>query len=281
MPTSRRRYNSDVTDTEWRLLEPLVPPPKPGGRPCRWSRREILNGIFYELRSGCAWRLLPHDLPPWQTVYHYLRLWRRDGTLEVLHTRLREQVRRRLGREPTPSAAILDSQSVKTAERGGSAATNGGKKIKGRKRHLLVDTQGLILKVVVHAADVQDRDGGRLVLEAIAPHFPRLRHLWVDAGYRGQFVSWVQLTLGWNVQVVQHWWTGVRAVWVPAAVEPPPLPSGFHVLPKRWIVERTFSWLGKCRRLSKDYEYLPATSETLIYTAMSWLMLRRLARRAQ
>lgn len=151
--------------------------------------------------------------------------------------------------------------------------------MKGRKRHLLVDTEGLVLRVVVHAADIQDRDGGRLVLDALPAQFPRLRHLWVDAGYRGRFVGWVETVLCWSVEVVQHWWTGSRGIWVLAGQEPPEVPRGFQVLPRRWVVERTFAWLGKWRRLSKEYEALPATSEALIYAAMSWHMLRRLAHR--
>jgi len=151
--------------------------------------------------------------------------------------------------------------------------------VKGRKRHLLVDTEGFVLKTVVHAADIQDRDGGRLVLAALGETYPRLAHLWVDAGYRGRFVGWVETTLSWSVEVVQHWWTGVRGVWVPEGGEAPEIPTGFQVLPRRWVVERTFAWLGKYRRLSKDYEALPATSEALIYAAMSCMMLKRLANR--
>jgi transposase len=151
--------------------------------------------------------------------------------------------------------------------------------VKGRKRHLLVDTEGFVLRIVVHAADIQDRDGGQLVLAGLATRFPRLQHIWVDAGYRGRFVEWVGQTLGWSVEVVQHWWTGKRGVWVVEGQEPPKIPSGFHVLPRRWVVERTFAWLGKFRRLSKDYEALPETSEAWIYTAMSAHMLHRIARR--
>jgi transposase len=154
--------------------------------------------------------------------------------------------------------------------------------VKGRKRHLLVDTQGLVLKVLVHAADVHDRDGGRLLLEAFQPnqaHFPRLAHLWVDAGYRGRFVTWVKDTLGWSVEVVKHWWTGVAKVWVFPGQEPPEKPTGFQLLKWRWIVERTFAWIGFSRRMSKDYEYLPETSEAMVYTVMSRLMLTRLAAR--
>lgn len=151
--------------------------------------------------------------------------------------------------------------------------------MKGRKRHLLVDTEGFVLTVVVHAADVQDRDGGQLVLTGLGDDYPRLAHLWVDAGYRGRFVKWVERTLGWRVKVVQHWWTGSRRVWVMEGQEPPEIPAGFVVLPRRWVVERTFAWLGKFRRLSKDYEALPETSEAWIYTAMSCHMLRRLATR--
>jgi transposase len=157
---------------------------------------------------------------------------------------------------------------------------DGGKKVKGRKRHLLVDTQGFLLQPVVHTADVADRDGGKLVLLKLEPwkeRFPRMKHLWLDSAYQGKFEEWVKATFGWSVEVVKHWWTGVRYVWVAPGQEPPTLPSGFHVLPHRWIVERTFGWLGRHRRLSKDYEYLPETSETWIYIAMSRLMLKRLA----
>ena len=152
--------------------------------------------------------------------------------------------------------------------------------MKGRKRHLLVDTQGFVLKVRVHAADIADRDGGRLLLEAFEPdraRFPLLRHLWVDAGYRGRFVDWVTTTLGWSVEVVKHWWTGVAAVWVFPGQEIPEKPTGFQLLKWRWIVERTFAWIGFYRRMSKDYEYLPETSEAMVYTVMSRLMLARLA----
>jgi transposase len=150
--------------------------------------------------------------------------------------------------------------------------------VKGRKRHIVVDTQGFLLNVVVHAADIQDRDGGKLVLAGVKEAFPTLRHLWVDSAYRGKFVDWVKEMLGWSVTVSQHWWTGVSKVWVAPGQKPPELPTGFHVLPWRWIVERSLAWIGKYRRLSKDYEYLVETSEAMVYTAMSRTMLARLAR---
>jgi putative transposase len=203
--------------------------------------------------------------PPWKTVYHYFRLWRKDGTWERINSALRVEVRVAAGREPEPSAAVIDSQSVKTTETPGVRGYDAGKKVNGRKRHLLVDTLGLVLMVVVHAANIQDRDGARLLLEKARGRFPRLRLIWADGGYTGKLVDWVKTLCLWVLEIVK------RSDDV----------KGFQVLPHRWVVERTFGWLGRYRRLSKDYEGLPESSEAMIYIAMIHLMVRRLGRQPQ
>jgi putative transposase len=263
-PPERKRkpYPTDLSDTEWTMLEPLVPAVKAGGRPARWERRAIANAICSVVRSGCTGRQLPQDVPPWQTVFYSFRTWRRDGTLEAVPTRLRERLRRTLGRATTPSAASSARQSVKTTARGGPprkpppSGDAGGNKVQGRKRHLLGDTQGLVLAALVPAAEVADRDGGPLLREAV-PHrrarFPRRRHRWVEVGYQGRFVDWVQASLGWRVQVVQHGWTGVSTVWVLPGQEPPETPTGFQLLKWRWSVARTCAWIGCSRRMSTEY----------------------------
>lgn len=259
-------YRTDLTDEQWELLSPLIPPAKPGGRPRTVDMRAVVNAIFYVLVAGCAWELLPHDFPKPKTVYHYFRQWRIDGDWERIHDKLRQWVRVSEDRMPSPSAMILDSQSVKSATMVHEAVGyDGGKRVKGRKRHLLVDTMGLMVLVVVTAASVPEREGAKLVLEklnGIRQHFTRLVLIWVDGGYEGaEFMRWVMDRYRWIIETVKRSDSA----------------KGFVVLPKRWIVERTFGWWNWCRRLSKDYEELPKTSEAMIQVAMIRVMLRRLA----
>jgi putative transposase len=272
---------SDLTDDEWSIVAPLLPPAKPGGRPRSVDLRRILNGIFYLLRSGCAWRSLPRDDGPWTTAFHSFRRWRLDRTWARIQRVLRQRVRRQAGRAPTLSAAMIDSQSVKTTEQGGPLGSDGGqqgKKINGRKRHMLVDTLGLLLKAVAHPANTQDRDGAQLVLADVGPQFPRLGHLWADQAYTGPLLDWIATELGWTVEIVERSPRRGLQVTPDGHFKRVALPAVFEPLPRRWVVERALAWIGRHRRMSKEYERLPSTSEALIYLTSIRLLLARLTR---
>jgi putative transposase len=256
----REQYPSDLTDGQWQVLRGLLPQQANRARRTL-CRRLILNAILYVNRTGCQWRALPHDFPKWKTVYTIFWRWRRDGSWQRIHEALCRQVRKRSGKKPTPSVAIVDSQSIRTAEGGEERGYDAGKKITGRKRHLAVDTLGLVWAVVVHGAYWQDHDGACFVFQKLRV-FGRLRILFADSAYgRNGLPEWVKETFGWLLQTV------LRPVGT----------KGFVVLPKRWIVERTFAWLARYRRHSRDYERCTESSETMIYLSMISLMARRLA----
>jgi len=260
-------YPSSLTDAQWAILEPLLPPPgnrtSRGGRPEKHSRRRILDAIFYLVRAGLAWRYLPGEFPPWQTVYGFFRRWRKDGTWRRIHDALRERVRVASGRKPNPTAAIIDSQSVRAASTVGkdSRGFDGGKKVNGRKRHIAVDTSGLLLVVLVTIASIQDRDGGLRLLALLREQFSTIRLVWADGGYAGRLVGWAKKVLNLTVEIVKRN-DDVK---------------GFKLLPRRWVVERTFAWLFTSRRLVHDFEREPANHEAMVHLSMILLMTRRLA----
>jgi putative transposase len=259
---TKQRYTSDLSDEQWEKIRAFLPLERQGrGRPIEIDMREAVNAMFYVNKTGCQWENLPREFPNYQSVYYHYRKWCLDGTWEQLQRVLRYEVRRKVGRYPHPSAAIIDSQSVKTTEVGGPRGYDAGKKVNGRKRHILVDTLGNLLAVVVHTADIQDRDGAKLLLTRL-PQMLRLRLLkiWTDGAYKGDLIGWCWEQLKLLLEVVT----------------PPPAQQGFAVLPKRWIVECTFAWLGHYRRLSKDYEECLHSSEGMVYLASIHTMLKRL-----
>lgn len=259
---TQQRYPTDMTDSQWNLIRKLIPPEKTGGRPRTLAMRMVVNAIFYLVTNGIQWRMLPREYPNWKSGYHYFWQWRNDGIWQRMHDTLRAKVRQKDGRHKHPTAGSLDSQSVKSRFVPGLRGDDAGKRVTGRKRHALVDTMGLLLAIVVTAASVSDPVGARLVLRQLGGACKNLRKIWVDGTYRGQLLEWVAQHFRFRLEPVLR----------------PKDHKGFAVLPRRWVVERTFAWLGLYRRLSKDYESSVESSTAMIYIAMTRLMLKRLAR---